>query len=65
MHKTQVGPLLSGIPRGFHLAIFAYGQTGSGKTWTMDGDDTDPGILRRAVADLLDLSERSQHKYVI
>lgn len=31
---------------------FAYGQTSSGKTYTMNGSETDPGIIPRAVEDI-------------
>lgn len=31
---------------------FAYGQTSSGKTFTMNGSETDPGIIHRAVKDI-------------
>jgi len=71
MHDSQstvyeeVGPLLDGIPRGFHLAIFAYGQTGSGKTFTLDGTDREPGVLRSALQDLLLLSQKTGHRLVL
>lgn len=45
----EVKPLLDGLAKGFHLAIFAYGQTGSGKTFTLDGTDEEPGLLRSAL----------------
>jgi len=31
---------------------FAYGQTSSGKTFTMNGCETDPGVIPRAVKDI-------------
>ncbi|KAJ8773251.1 hypothetical protein K2173_028428 [Erythroxylum novogranatense] len=37
---------------GFNGTAFAYGQTSSGKTFTMNGSETDPGIIRRAVKDV-------------
>lgn len=33
----------------------AYGQTGSGKTYTMMGPDSNPGVNRRAIKELLNL----------
>lgn len=32
--------------------VFAYGQTSSGKTFTMNGSQTDPGVIHRAVRDI-------------
>lgn len=31
---------------------FAYGQTSSGKTFTMNGSETDAGVIPRAVRDI-------------
>lgn len=31
---------------------FAYGQTSSGKTFTMNGSETDPGVIPQAVKDV-------------
>lgn len=31
---------------------FAYGQTSSGKTFTMNGSESDPGIIHQAVNDV-------------
>jgi centromeric protein E len=43
--------LISGI---FIGTAFAYGQTSSGKTFTMNGSETDPGIIHRAVKDIFE-----------
>ncbi|CAD7933738.1 unnamed protein product [Amoebophrya sp. A120] len=61
----EVGPLLEGIPRGFHLAIFAYGQTGSGKTYTLDGTQEQPGILRSALQDMLKIADSKGYQLVL
>ncbi|KAK7310757.1 hypothetical protein RJT34_08469 [Clitoria ternatea] len=37
---------------GFNGTAFAYGQTSSGKTFTMNGSETDPGVIPRAVRDV-------------
>ncbi|KEH40003.1 putative plus-end-directed kinesin ATPase [Medicago truncatula] len=37
---------------GFNGTAFAYGQTSSGKTFTMNGCETDPGVIPRAVKDI-------------
>ena len=42
-------PLVQSTIDGYNVTIFAYGQTGSGKTYTMLGDETNPGIIARAV----------------
>ena len=31
---------------GFNIAIMAYGQTGAGKTYAMEGNTTEPGIIK-------------------
>ena len=36
----------------FSGTAFAYGQTSSGKTHTMNGSETDPGIIHLAVKDI-------------
>lgn len=40
---------------GKNVTVMAYGQTGSGKTHSMNGTETDPGIVPRAAKLLLDL----------
>nr|KYP46210.1 Centromere-associated protein E [Cajanus cajan] len=37
---------------GFNGTAFAYGQTSSGKTFTMNGSETDLGVIPRAVRDI-------------
>ena len=34
---------------GFNCSILAYGQTSSGKTHTIQGDETDKGMIPRAI----------------
>uniref|UniRef100_A0A0R3VVJ9 Kinesin motor domain-containing protein n=1 Tax=Taenia asiatica TaxID=60517 RepID=A0A0R3VVJ9_TAEAS len=46
---------------GFNVCIMAYGQTGSGKTHTMVGSAQDPGVNRRAIKRLLQLSKSRKH----
>ena len=38
---------------GYNVCIFAYGQTGSGKTFTIYGDDANPGLSPRAIAEVM------------
>jgi kinesin family protein C2/C3 len=48
------------------VCIIAYGQTGSGKTYTMMGTEDNPGVNRRAVAELLRVcAEREQVEYTV
>lgn len=45
------------------MCIFAYGQTGSGKTFTIYGSDTNPGLTRRATAELFKIMKRDANKF--
>ena len=47
-------PLVQSAIDGYNVCIFAYGQTGSGKTYTMLGDQTNKGIISRAVEKLFE-----------
>ncbi|KAG5652520.1 hypothetical protein H0H81_004751 [Sphagnurus paluster] len=44
---------------GFNAVIFAYGQTASGKTFTLSGDDSEPGIIPRAMRDVFAFIRRT------
>ncbi|GLI62984.1 hypothetical protein VaNZ11_005841 [Volvox africanus] len=48
---------------GYNVCIFAYGQTGSGKTFTIYGNDRDPGLTPRGVAELFRIINRDGGKY--
>ncbi|KAF5377904.1 hypothetical protein D9615_006794 [Tricholomella constricta] len=47
---------------GFNAVIFAYGQTASGKTFTLSGDDTEPGIIPRAMRDVFGFIRRTPER---
>lgn len=49
--------LIVSVADGFNVCIFAYGQTGSGKTFTMEGNDANPGLNRRALTELFAVLE--------
>uniref|UniRef100_A0A0K0EXZ4 Kinesin-like protein n=1 Tax=Strongyloides venezuelensis TaxID=75913 RepID=A0A0K0EXZ4_STRVS len=49
---NEISPVVTSCIDGKNVCIFAYGHTGSGKTYTMDGPDTNPGIVRRAITEL-------------
>lgn len=41
--------ILEKCTKGYNCSIFAYGQTGSGKTYTIQGNETNPGLVQRAL----------------
>lgn len=47
--KNDVQPLLDTIFDGMSSTVFCYGVTGAGKTHTIQGTDTNPGIIPRAL----------------
>ena len=47
---------------GYNVCIFAYGQTGSGKTFTIYGDDANPGLTPRAIAEVMRCVHRDSNK---
>lgn len=44
----EIKPEIECIFEGYNVCIFAYGQTGSGKTYTMEGSDSDRGLIFRS-----------------
>jgi len=49
--------LIVSVTDGYNVCIFAYGQTGSGKTHTMDGNEAQPGLNRRALMRLFEICD--------
>ncbi|KAF5740077.1 kinesin-related protein 11 [Tripterygium wilfordii] len=47
---------------GFNGTAFAYGQTSSGKTYTMNGSESDPGIIHRAVKDVFSKTQMTSDR---
>ncbi|KAK0187486.1 P-loop containing nucleoside triphosphate hydrolase protein [Armillaria mellea] len=45
---------------GYNSVIFAYGQTASGKTYTLSGDESEPGIIPRAMKDVFHFIKRNE-----
>lgn len=45
---------MNNIFEGYNSTLFAYGQTGSGKTYTIEGQDTEQGLLQMCVKGLMD-----------
>lgn len=42
--------ILSRCLQGYNCSVFAYGQTGSGKTYTIQGTDSNPGLVQRSLS---------------
>ncbi|KAG7445566.1 kinesin-domain-containing protein [Guyanagaster necrorhizus] len=47
---------------GYNSVIFAYGQTASGKTYTLSGDESEPGIIPRAMKDVFRFIKRNEER---
>ena len=47
---------------GYNGTIFAYGQTGAGKSHTMEGTDSDPGIIPFSFRHIFDKISMSDGK---
>jgi kinesin family protein C2/C3 len=58
--NSGIADLIVSVMDGFNVCIFAYGQTGSGKTYSMEGNDENPGLNRRALTRLFDLVEEQK-----
>uniref|UniRef100_A0A8C5WHZ3 Kinesin-like protein n=1 Tax=Leptobrachium leishanense TaxID=445787 RepID=A0A8C5WHZ3_9ANUR len=56
VYTGSVYPILSNLLTGQNASVFAYGPTGAGKTHTMLGNPAQPGIIPRAVRDLLQMA---------
>lgn len=52
VYKELAAPVVLSTVEGVNGVIFAYGQTAAGKTHTMLGNESDPGITRRAINEL-------------
>ena len=52
---SETKRLIQSAIDGFNVCIFAYGQTGSGKTFTIQGNEEQPGLAPRSIAELFTL----------
>jgi hypothetical protein len=52
IYQACCEPMIKHCLKGFNSCLFAYGQTGSGKTYNIFGEDSNRGIIPRAVTDL-------------
>ena len=57
VYQYSTSFLVNNIFDGFNSTIFAYGSTGSGKTYTMFGTGDKPGIIIRAINQILNKME--------
>lgn len=53
--------LIIKVMNGYHGTVFAYGMTGSGKTHSMQGTDSDPGIIPLAAASIFSYIRENSH----
>ncbi|KAK9097129.1 hypothetical protein Sjap_022626 [Stephania japonica] len=52
VHDLLTKDIIRAAVHGFNGTAFAYGQTSSGKTYTMNGSQSEPGIVPLAVKDV-------------
>ena len=57
IYQYSASFLVDNIFEGFNSTIFAYGSTGTGKTYTMFGTEDKPGIIVRAINQILNTME--------
>ncbi|GJN25412.1 hypothetical protein PR202_gb13235 [Eleusine coracana subsp. coracana] len=62
VYASVVRALIHSAVDGFNGTAFAYGQTSSGKTFTMNGCDSDPGIIPRAIRDIFDTARQAEDR---
>ncbi|CCG80808.1 putative Kinesin family protein [Taphrina deformans PYCC 5710] len=58
VYNQSVKRLVNAVADGFHGTVFAYGMTGTGKTYSMQGTQSEPGVIPLAVRDLLRTTSR-------
>ncbi|XP_053411015.1 kinesin-like protein KIF22 isoform X2 [Nycticebus coucang] len=56
IYAGSVQPILRHLLEGQNASVLAYGPTGAGKTHTMLGSPTQPGVIPRALVDLVQLT---------
>ncbi|XP_058039603.1 kinesin-like protein KIF22 [Ahaetulla prasina] len=56
VYMGSVQPILRHLLKGQNASILAYGPTGAGKTHTMLGSPDHPGVIPRAVRDVLQMT---------
>ncbi|KAJ2700045.1 hypothetical protein H4218_002291 [Coemansia sp. IMI 209128] len=65
IYRNDVRPLVETMFSGMSATIFCYGVTGAGKTHTIQGSDTEPGIIPRALEHIFMHQQRDPYDYDI
>lgn len=67
VYLDSVSEVVRSSMQGYNGTVFAYGQTSSGKTYTMMGNEQNPGVIPRAIADVFDyISEtKDQREFLL
>ncbi|KAJ1686524.1 hypothetical protein LUZ63_017914 [Rhynchospora breviuscula] len=63
--EQEVSVLIPGIFQGINATVFAYGATGSGKTYTMQGTETEPGLIPLAMSAIFSMCENTKYSVQI
>ncbi|KAJ3703305.1 hypothetical protein LUZ61_007010 [Rhynchospora tenuis] len=63
--EQEVSVLIPGIFQGINATVFAYGATGSGKTYTMQGTETEPGVIPLAMSAIFSMCENTKYSVQI
>lgn len=62
VYSTTAQPLVDSLFEGRNCLLFSYGPTNSGKTYTIEGDESNPGILPRVLDEVFTRSKDIEHK---
>ncbi|KAJ2771186.1 hypothetical protein IWQ57_002321, partial [Coemansia nantahalensis] len=65
IYKNDVRPLVETVFSGMSATVFCYGVTGAGKTHTIQGTESAPGIIPRALEHIFKHKERDAVDYDI
>ncbi|VDP73642.1 unnamed protein product [Echinostoma caproni] len=62
--QATTASLIEHVANGYNATVFASGATGAGKTHTMVGTEADPGIMVRAMDELLNFMVQTSDEYL-
>ncbi|KAJ2119063.1 hypothetical protein IW147_006153 [Coemansia sp. RSA 720] len=65
IYKNDVRPLVESVFSGLSATVFCYGVTGAGKTHTIQGTESEPGIIPRALEHVFMHQQRDAYDYDI
>nr|XP_022906683.1 kinesin-like protein KIF19 isoform X2 [Onthophagus taurus] len=65
VYDVTTSGLVKDVLNGFNATVFAYGATGAGKTHTMVGDQTQPGIMIRALNDIFHTVKTKESEFSV